>query len=257
MGRVSRGVGDLPILTVAVVRIDLGYDGSGFHGFARNPGVRTVQGELEGALATMLRTEVSTVVAGRTDAGVHARHQVVSFEAEDVDPGRLEKGLRSMLGPEIAVHAVAWAEAGFSARFSATSRRYRYHVDEGAVPDPLQRHRVWHVGQELDLAAMNEACRALVGEHDFASLCRAQEGRTTVRTVLAAGWDRSRDLLVFEVHALAFCHQMVRSMVALTVDVGRGRVAAGAVPGILDARDRNAARGAAPAHGLTLWSIDY
>lgn len=238
-------------------RIDLGYDGSGFHGFARNPGVRTVQGELEAALGRIVGGEVTTTVAGRTDAGVHARGQVVSFETDSLDVGRAEKSLRSLLGPEIAVVAVRPAEAGFDARFSAKWRRYRYFVDESSVADPLGRHRAWHVGAALDLAEMNKAAGHFVGRHDFASLCRAQEGRTTERTVLEASWDREGTRVVFTVRATAFCHQMVRSMVALCTEVGRGRLGADDVPGILGARDRNAARGAAPPHGLVLWEVGY
>ena len=239
-------------------RLDIGYDGSGFHGFARNHGVRTVQGELEEALTTITGIDIKTVVAGRTDAGVHAKGQVVSFETDTaIQVDRVWRSLRSMLGPEIAANSVTEVESGFDARFSARSRTYRYSIDESPVPDPLVRSSVWHVGEPLDLDAMNEAATAFVGTHDFASLCRAQEGRTTERTVTEAVWTRRGGLLVFEVEAKAFCHQMVRSMVALCVEVGRGRLDGGAVPGILEARDRNAARGAAPPHGLVLWEVGY
>lgn len=237
-------------------RIDLGYDGSGFRGYARNEGVRTVQGVLEAALARVLRTEVVTSVAGRTDAGVHAERQVVSFTADGVLPDLLEKSLRTMLGPEIAIHEIVAVDDEFDARYSATARRYRYLVDDGLVADPMQRNSVWHFPGPLDVAVMDRAAQYFVGEHDFASLCRAREGQTTLRTVFSAGWTR-RDRLHFEVHAAAFCHQMVRSMVAICVDVGRGKVDADAVPEILGARDRNAARGAAPPHGLTLVAVEY
>lgn len=243
---------------MTTVRIDLAYDGTGFKGWARNPGVRTVQGVVEEALERVIRTPVTTTVAGRTDAGVHARHQVVSFDTEtEVDVARLERAMRSMLAPEIAIGSVALVAPDFSARFSATSRHYRYFVDEGIVPDPLRRHRVWHVGESLDLAAMNVAASHLVGEHDFASLCRAQEGKTTTRTVTSARWSRDDELTVFDVTAAAFCHQMVRSMVAVGVMAGRGRLDPATVPAILEARDRNAAKGAAPPHGLVLWRVEY
>lgn len=241
-----------------VFRIDLGYDGSGFHGYARNHGVRTIQGELESALERILGAPIESAVAGRTDAGVHARHQVASFETEQAaDPERLEKSLRSLLAPEIAVQSVAVADAGFHARFSARARRYCYFVDTGVPPDPLQRHRRWSMPGPIDVSAMQQAAAAFVGTHDFASFCRAQEGRSTERTVLAAGWKGEDTLARFDVAATAFCHQMVRSMVALCVEVGRGRVASDDVPAILEARDRNAARGAAPPHGLTLWEVEY
>lgn len=241
-----------------LIRIDLAYDGSGFRGYARNSGVRTVQGSLEEALASVLGGEVATTVAARTDAGVHARRQVVSAEVADgIDLDRLRRSLDGILGPEVAILAVTAAPEGFDARFSARRRTYRYFVDERPSADPLQRHRVWHLGEALDLEAMNRAARAFVGEHDFASLCRAAEGRSTARRVIEAAWERAESLLVFTVTASAFCHQMVRSMVALCVDVGRGKVAPEAVPGILEARDRGAARGVAPPHGLTLWEVEY
>ena len=239
-------------------RLDLGYDGSGFRGYARNRDVRTVQGELEATLAKITGSEVTTVVAGRTDAGVHARGQVVSFEVDSaIDVERVRRSLRSMLGPEFAVVDLIEAESGFNARFSADSRIYRYLIDESQVADPLARSSVWHVGEVLDLDAMNRAAASFIGSHDFASLCRSQEGKTTERTVSRAHWERQDSLLVYEVEARAFCHQMVRSMVALCVEVGRGRVAAAAVPGILQALDRNEARGAAPPHGLVLWEVKY
>jgi len=240
-------------------RIDLAYDGSGFRGYAANAGVRTIQGCLEEALATALGRPVETAVAGRTDAGVHARGQVVSFTLpEAIDLVRLQRSVNSMLGPEVVARAVTGAPEGFDARRSAVSRSYRYFVDDGPVPDPARRWTVWHVAAPLDVSAMAQAAEAFVGEHDFASLCRAVEGGSTVRRVLAAVWWRAEDgLLVFEVSSSAFCHQMVRSMVAVCVEAGRGRLEAGAVPRILQARDRNAARGAAPPHGLTLWAVGY
>jgi tRNA pseudouridine38-40 synthase len=240
-------------------RLDLAYDGSGFRGYAANAGVRTVQGTLEDALATILRRPVETAVAGRTDAGVHARGQVVSFSVpEAIDPARLQRALNGLLAPEVVARALAEAPDGFDARRSALWRSYRYLVDDGPVPDPARRWAVWHVGIPLDAGVMDRAARAFAGEHDFASLCRAVEGGTTVRRVLAAGWERAGDgLLVFSVRARAFCHQMVRSMVALCVEAGRGRIDPEAVPGILEARDRGAARGVAPPHGLTLWEVGY
>jgi len=243
---------------VPTYRITIGYDGTDFHGYAINPGVRTVQGELEEALAVVMSAPVATVVAGRTDAGVHARANVVSFRADHtIDPGRLQRSITSMLGPEIVGVDASEVPDDFNARFSATSRRYVYRTDNGGVPDPLMRRTSWHVPHRLDLESMNRAAAAMVGEHDFASLCRPSPGRITVRTVHSAMWRVEPSGPLFEVEGKAFCHQMVRSMVALCVEVGRGRMAAEAVPGILEACDRNAARGAAPPHGLVLWEVDY
>jgi tRNA pseudouridine38-40 synthase len=240
-------------------RLDLSYDGSGFRGYAANAGVRTVQGCLEEALALVLRHPVQTTVAGRTDAGVHARGQVVSFTVpEALDPARLQRSLNRLLAPEVVARAAAEAPEGFDARRSAVSRTYRYLIDDGPVPDPARRWTTWHFDTPLDEAAMARAAGAFLGEQDFASLCRAVEGASTVRRVVAAAWWREPDgLLVFEVKASAFCHQMVRSMVALCVEAGRGRLDPAAVPGILEARDRHAARGVVPPHGLTLWEVGY
>ena len=239
-------------------RLDLSYDGSGFRGYARQPDVRTVQGELEAVLARIVEP-VDTVVAGRTDAGVHARHQVVSFStAKTLRPDRLARSLTKLLDPEIVVYDAAEVPDAFSARFSATRRTYRYRVLNRPHPDPLRRATSWHVKEGLDLDAMNRAVGYLVGEHDFASFCRRREGASSVRTILSAGWSAHPDGIVeLEIAGTAFCHQMVRSVVAWTVDVGRGRVEADSTPAVLRARDRNAARGAAPPHGLVLWQVDY
>ena len=239
-------------------RLDLSYDGSGFRGYARQPDVRTVQGELEAVLARIVEP-VDTVVAGRTDAGVHARHQVVSFfTAKTLQPDRLAHSLTKLLGPEVAVYAAAQVPDDFSARFSATRRTYHYRILNSRHPDPLRRAVSWHVKDQLDLRSMNRALEFLVGEHDFASFCRRREGASTVRTMLSAGWSARPDsILELEIAGTAFCHQMVRSVVAFTVEVGRGRVEADTTPAVIRARDRNAARGAAPPHGLVLWQVDY
>jgi tRNA pseudouridine38-40 synthase len=240
-------------------RLGLAYDGSGFRGWAANAGVRTVQGCLEEALALALRHPVETTVAGRTDAGVHARGQVASFVTpEVVEAARLQRSLNRLLAPEVVVREVREAPEGFDARRSARWRSYRYFVDDGPVPDPGRRWVVWHYGTPLDLAVMNQAASGFLGDHDFSSLCRAVAGASAERRVFDAAWHREADgMLVFEVTASAFCHQMVRSMVAICVEAGRGRVAPDAVPAILQARDRHAARGVAPPHGLILWAVGY
>jgi tRNA pseudouridine38-40 synthase len=243
---------------VTVYRIDLAYDGSRFHGYAKQSTVRTVQGDLEAALGPYTG-EVETFVAGRTDRGVHATGQVVSFTADGpIDVDRLRRSLNRRLGPEIAVLGIATAPEGFHARFSATGRAYTYLVLEREAPDPFLAGTSWHVGRSLDDEAMNAAAAHLVGEHDFGSFCRRSGDRSTVRHVRLAEWRRRRpDLLEFDIAASSFCHQMVRSVVALLVEVGRGRIPPSAVPGIISAADRAVARGAAPAHGLTLVGVDY
>jgi tRNA pseudouridine38-40 synthase len=238
-------------------RLDIAYHGGGFYGYAAQPNVRTVQGELERALRHHTGP-VETFVSGRTDKGVHASAQVVSFTVDrELDATHVVRSLNRQLGPEIAAYGLTVAPDGFHARFSATGRGYTYRVLNRPAPDPLLAAVTWHVPVLLDLGAMNEAARHLVGEHDFASFCRRAEGRSTVRDLRTVAWRRDRDVLDFDVTASSFCHQMVRSLVALGVDVGRGRVAAGDVPAILAAGDRHAARGVAPPHGLTLVLVEF
>ncbi len=177
---------------------------------------------------------------------------------EALDPSRLERSVNRLLGPEVVARAVTEVPEGFDARRSAVSRTYRYFLDDGPVSDPARRWNTWHFGSPLEEEAMNAAAAGFLGEHDFASLCRAAGGASTVRRVLVAAWWREADgLLVFEVKASAFCHQMVRSMVAICVEAGRGRLDPAAVPGIIAARDRRAGRGVVPPHGLTLWQVGY
>lgn len=239
-------------------RIDFAYDGSGFRGFARQSSVRTVQGELERALARALRQEVVTVGAGRTDAGVHARGQVVSFSIDrEIDLAAMQRSINRAFAGEIVVDAVAQVADDFSARFSAKSRSYRYRVLNRELPDPLLRKTVWHIAETLNFDAMRLAAAGFVGEHDFSSFCRRSEGRGSVRNLLEARWDEEGPLLVFSVRATAFCHQMVRSLVGFCVDVGRGKVDASSVSTVLEARDRNASRPMAPPQGLILWEVGY
>lgn len=239
-------------------RLDVAYDGTGFHGFARQRGLRTVQGEIEGVLARVAGEPVATVGAGRTDRGVHARRQVVSFACErDVAPERVVSAVNGLLGPDVAALGAGVVADGFSARYSARWRAYRYFVLTRPAPDPLRHRYSWHVPAPLDLAAMGAAAGLLVGEHDFTSFCRAAEGRSPVREVLEAGWTARGDLAVFTIRATAFCHQMVRSIVGLLVDVGRGRREADSVPEVLDARDRARAAAVAPPNGLVLWDVGY
>jgi tRNA pseudouridine38-40 synthase len=242
---------------VPTYRLDLAYDGSAFHGYATQPGLRTVQRELERALRHQVG-DVITVVAGRTDRGVHAEGQVVCFSLPDeIDAERVLRSLNRQLGQEIAVHDLRRVDDDFHARFSATARRYRYEILSRAVHDPLRARTTWHVTHALDVAAMNEAAALLVGTRDFASFCRRREGASTVRDVLWAQWRRVGDIVELSIAANAFCHQMVRSVVALLVEVGRGRLAPADVEAILDATDRRRGAGVAPPQGLTLVAVGY
>jgi len=243
---------------VPVYRLDVAYDGTGFRGYARQEGVRTVQGELEPALSILLETSIDTAVAGRTDAGVHARHQVVSFAYEgDIDLDRARRSLNGIVGPEISVSAVSRAADDFNARFSAIWRRYRYRIDTRPFTDPLTRHFTWHAGRALDVAAMSVTARALIGEHDFSSFCRAVEGKSNTRRVTALSLDESESLIDVWIQANAFCHQMVRSIVGYLYDVGRGFSDGSRVNEVIAAQDRAAVATVAPAHGLTLWEVGY
>ncbi len=244
------------------VKLVVAYDGRGFAGVAPNVGVRTVGGTLGAALERVLRHPVDLTVAGRTDAGVHATGQVVSFDAraDGLDLGRVQRAVNRMLRPAIVVRSAEVAPAGFDARFSARARRYRYLVLNRPTPDPFLAATAWHVEAPLALTTMRLACDPLIGEHDFSSFCRRPKGDAAplVRRVLDARWhDQGDGLLRFDIEATAFCHQMVRSIVGTMVDVGRGRRRAGEVKGILAARDRSAAGEPAPPHGLCLEQVVY
>ena len=249
------------------MRVDLAYDGSGFHGFARQPDVRTVQGIVEAALARVLSAQVTTTVAGRTDAGVHATHQVVHADVPDDDrveqrlndPQSLAHTLDRMCGPEIAIWSVRRVDNSFDARFSALRRRYCYRLCDAGVMNPLQRHHVWHVGlPELDVAAMEAGGVHLLGEHDFSSFCRRSGNQHLRRRIDLLTVQRSRAAVVeLRVEGPAFCHQMVRSIVGCLLPVGRGSRHPDAVAEILAAKDRAAVGQVAPPHGLTLVGVDY
>jgi tRNA pseudouridine38-40 synthase len=248
------------------VMLLVAYDGSGFHGFWPNDGVRTVGGELIASIETVVGVPIQMTCAGRTDTGVHAWGQVVTFDApaEGLDLERLQHAVNGICGPAIAVREATEVESGFDARGSARSRTYRYTVINRPYPDPFRHATAWHVTHPLDLRAMQLACDPLIGEHDFSSFCRRPkvaagvEPVSLTRRVLDARWDDLDDgVLRFEITANAFCHQMVRSIVALLVDVGRGRRRAGEVLGLMRAVDRQAVPSPAPPQGLCLWSVAY
>lgn len=243
---------------MTVYKLEVSYDGSGFHGYAGQTGQRTIQGVLEGALAVLLKTSVVTAVAGRTDTGVHARGQVVSFEHDgEIDMDRLMRGLNGLVGPEISIRSVSLASSGFNARFSATWRRYRYEVEMAPAQDPLHRGHVWHVGRELDIESMRSAASVLVGEHDFSSFCRSVEGKSNVRRVTELTLEMEGSRLTIWIQANAFCHQMVRSIVGYLYDVGRGFTIPGSAAATLASKSRTSVATVAPPHGLILWEVGY
>jgi tRNA pseudouridine38-40 synthase len=244
----------------AKVRLVVAYDGTGFRGFAAQPRVRTVGGALGGAIEKVLRHPVELVCAGRTDAGVHAWGQVVSFEAEPgLDPWRLQSAVNSMLGPEIVVRSADLVEPAFDARRSAISRSYTYTIVNRPVPDPFLARYAWWVAEPLDIAALHLGADVFVGEHDFASFCRkGPEGSSTVRKVVSSRWrDAGDGVLAFEIRSSAFCWQMVRAIVGTLVEVGNGKRRPGDLLGIVHAVDRAAAGQLAPPHGLCLRDVEY
>jgi tRNA pseudouridine38-40 synthase len=253
------------------LRLDLAYDGARFHGWARQPGLRTVQGDLEGALDTVLRVQGSSLtVAGRTDTGVHARGQVAHLDADpetvvavagrgERDPcTALVRRLNGVLGTDVRVRRVVAAPTGFDARFSATWRRYCYRiVDDQAAVDPLARGHVLAWGRALDLDRMNEAAALLLGEHDFAAFCRKREGATTIRSLLELSWARVDGIAEATVRADAFCHNMVRSLVGCLVAVGEGRQEPAWAAEVLARGRRDSAVTVVQPHGLTLEEVGY
>lgn len=263
------------------IRLDLGYDGSRFHGWAAQPGLRTVEGELTAALQLVLRHEVRLTVAGRTDAGVHAAAQVVHCDVEEEAwrrlPGRSdrspEEALKTRLskllsrasgeeGPgDIIIASVRLVPEDFDARFSALRRAYSYRLDDGEIPGLWNRRRAWRTEPVCE-KDMEEAGALLLGEHDFLSYCKPREGATTIRTLLSltchrpeAGVDAG--LVRIDLEADAFCHSMVRSIVGALVEVGRGRRPVTWPASRLAEARRDRGVILAPPHGLTLERVDY
>jgi tRNA pseudouridine38-40 synthase len=248
-----------------VVRIGLGYDGGAFSGWAAQPGKRTVQAVVSAALGQVLRlsSPPALTVAGRTDAGVHARGQVahtrLPADRWHADKHLLPRRLGAVLPPDVRVFQLQEAPEGFDARFSALWRRYSYRVcDDRVLADPLQRHRtVWHFRQ-LDLGAMNQAAGALLGEHDFAAFCKKRDFGTTIRALRRLDWVRDPEgTAVATVVADAFCHNMVRALMGALIAVGDGRRPPAWPLAILSAQIRDPAVKVMPPHGLCLEEVRY
>lgn len=256
------------------IRLDIAYDGTHFRGWAAQPGLRTVQGALQEALTRILGGRPRLVVAGRTDAGVHATGQVAHLDLDDDQQLRLPRGrrdadpvlslarrVRGILGAysDVTVTGTSLAPEGFDARFSAVWRRYRYRLaDAAAGYDPLERHRTTTVRAALDETAMDAAARSLIGLHDFAAYCKPREEGTTIRTLLDFRWERDASgVLVAEVKADAFCHSMVRALVGACAAVGEGRLGVADVAAIRDAGARTVETKVLAARGLTLVEVGY
>ena len=262
---------------MVTLALKVAYRGAAFSGFARQPDQLTVQGELERALEMLLRRPVETTCAGRTDAGVHARGQVVSFDvaeeelaefdARDAGSGRVRfasvrRSLNAITHEGVMVREMWQAADGFSARFDATAREYRYFLAVDEVPPVFMRDFCWHVGP-VDAGAMERASRCLIGEQDFKSFCRAASAvdKPTCRNLMEVSFSREdvagESLLVVRVVGSSFLHSMVRTIVGTLVDVGRGRRPESWVAEALAAKDRTAAGECAPAQGLVFWKVCY
>lgn len=248
--------------------LTVSYNGGPFCGFARQPGKLTVQGELEQALSLVMRRPVEVVCSGRTDAGVHALGQVVSFNVSaDELEGRslysLRRSLNALTHEDITVRTVEEREPGFSARFDAQWREYHYHICLDDTPPLFMRDFSWFVHADLDIPAMQQAARYLEGEHDFKSFCMAAsaEGKSTMRNVFSIDVSREdawgENLVVITVKGNAFLHSMVRTIVGTLVAVGLGRRRPEWIAEVLEARNRAAAGENAPAQGLVFWNVSY
>lgn len=268
------------------LRLDISYDGTGFQGWAKQPGLRTVQGELENALATVFsrfgKGPVLTV-AGRTDAGVHAVDQVAHVDlsseqfaslksshqgrgrkpdaSPEANAARLGRRLNGIAGlsSDLYVSRSSLAPPGFDARFSATWRRYRYRIADKLAPrDPLVRNQTLWYPAELDVEAMNVTARGLLGLHDFAAYCKPREGATTIRTLQYFSWERDETgVLIAQLQADAFCHSMVRALTGASVAVGEGKLRASRAVELLLAKERTAEFKVLPAKGLALIEVGY
>lgn len=258
------------------IRLDIAYDGTHFRGWAVQPGLRTVQGVIEQALARIVGSEVRLIVAGRTDAGVHASGQVAHVDLDEaqwarvqtrhgqaaVDPaGSLARRIRGILGeyPDVTVSRTSLAPEGFDARFSAVWRRYRYRLADLTVGyDPMRRNDTTHVRTRLDAQRMDAAAHRLIGLHDFAAYCKPKDDATTIRTLLDYRWHRDHDgVLIGEVRADAFCHSMVRALVGACAAVGEGKLEVDDVARLRDELTRTSAFKVLPARGLTLAEVGY
>jgi tRNA pseudouridine38-40 synthase len=268
--------------TTRRVRLDISYDGTDFSGWGNQPGLRTVQGELESALAVILRRygpPPTLTVAGRTDAGVHALGQVAHIDLTPAQIGKLERhrggpdapqnsapaalarrlnGIAG-LSSDVWVTGASWAPEGFDARFSAIWRRYEYRIADASIPrDPLLRnHTLWY-HSTLDVAAMDLAAFSLVGLHDWASYCKPRAGSTTIRELQEFRWERRDDgVLVARIKADAFCHSMVRALVGACVAVGEGKLGIETLATLRDQLERTSEFKVMPAKGLVFMEVGY
>ncbi len=256
-----------PDVLDATIVLRLGYDGAPYAGFAEQPGQTTVAGEIRRAVETFLRRPIDLTCAGRTDAGVHAISQYVSFPAYahelEIPRTRWMRALAALLPRDIAARDIYHAAPGFSARFDARSRTYTYRIATGDAPPLLTREYVWWHRPMLDVSAMENAAQRMLGERDFKSFCKASsaEGKPTHRCVMRAEFGREvnmgEECLTFTIQGNAFLHSMVRTIVGTLVEVGTHRREPEWVDDVLAACSRQAAGPTAPARGLCFMDVEY
>jgi tRNA pseudouridine38-40 synthase len=242
------------------LRVDLTYEGTNFSGWAKQPNERTVQEEVEKALGTITQTKVATIVAGRTDAGVHAKHQVIHTDLPtQTDINNLSFRLNQILDADIRVLMAQWAPDNFHARFTAISRTYQYKIiDGGKVTAPLDRHDSTEWFRPLDIELMNSGSKLLLGVHDFFAFCKFREGGSTIKNLLKFNWYRDeKDVVICEISADSFRYNMVRNLVGAAVCVGEGRFKPEWMFDTLKNKERIPDSYVFPAKGLTLISVQY
>jgi tRNA pseudouridine38-40 synthase len=242
------------------IKLIIEYDGTAFHGWQIQPGQRTIQGVIKEQIDQITQGEVNLIGAGRTDAGVHAQGQVANFQTEStIDLSALQRGLNSLLAPDIVIKGIEEVAEDFHARFSARSKTYEYHILNRSYPSAFLKAYVWFIPHQLDVAAMKRCGRLLIGSHDFSSFrASGDESRHSIREVIHFEIERREgDLIVIVIEANAFLREMVRSIVGTLVDVGRGKTSLEEFQEIFQARDRRKAGMTAPAQGLFLVEVKY